>query len=277
MPNGYVIWQGNSLLSQTPAPIAVIITNTQRPSMNPKTGWMVQTWILRTDQHPMDAVKTGADQAVCGSCSLRGDRGVGRTCYVNLMTLGQVFKAYKEGKYPFSDQVKLVSHKGLRLGAYGEPTAVPFKFWLPWINQASMWTGYTSAWSYCDPRYSTILMASVKSETEQRLAQELGWRTYRVKAPTSLVLPGEIVCPGSAEAGKTATCLQCGLCNGVSRSANIVIDVHGSKKANFHDHLTTNHPRILQPAAAPVGRVREAQATKPRAAAPRKRAAETVS
>ncbi len=32
---------------------------------NPKTGDMLQTWILRADQHPMEARKSGADFSVC--------------------------------------------------------------------------------------------------------------------------------------------------------------------------------------------------------------------
>jgi hypothetical protein len=127
--NGAVLWEGASLLDG--APIVVIATGLARSSSNRKTGALVQTYILRADVSPTDAVRTGADSSICGDCPHRGriraespdatltsapqpsadaqtvfeelaGRGhmVGRTCYVNV---GQgplnVWRAWKRGRY----------------------------------------------------------------------------------------------------------------------------------------------------------------------------------
>ena len=103
--NGAVLWRGASLIDG--APIVVIATGLAQGSSNSKTGAMVQTYILRADVSPVDAVRTGQDSAICGTCVHRGrddgsgtGRHVGRTCYVNV---GQgpraVWAAWKRGRY----------------------------------------------------------------------------------------------------------------------------------------------------------------------------------
>ena len=67
-----ILWKGYSLLDNQP--IVVIATT---GSKNSKTGDMVQTWILRDDIAPNQAVKTGEDYSVCGDCKHRG-----QSCYV---------------------------------------------------------------------------------------------------------------------------------------------------------------------------------------------------
>ena len=67
--NGVVLYRGPSRLDG--APIVVVATGLQRPSENEKTGPMVQTWILRSDEHPVSAVHSGADASICGDCPLR--------------------------------------------------------------------------------------------------------------------------------------------------------------------------------------------------------------
>jgi len=47
-------------------PIVAVLTGVGRPSRNPKTGPMVQLWIMRSDVEPHVAVKSGADASVCG-------------------------------------------------------------------------------------------------------------------------------------------------------------------------------------------------------------------
>jgi hypothetical protein len=53
-------------------PIVVIATGFKRSSANPKTGDMLQTWILRRDVAPFAAIHNGADASICGDCPLRG-------------------------------------------------------------------------------------------------------------------------------------------------------------------------------------------------------------
>ena len=52
-----------------------------KASRNPKTGPMVQLWILRADVHPMEAISTGTDSSICGGCKHRGANGRERSCY----------------------------------------------------------------------------------------------------------------------------------------------------------------------------------------------------
>ena len=57
MANGYILWEGASLIDG--APIVVIATGFASRSTNRKTGGMVQTYILRRDIDPVSAVQSG--------------------------------------------------------------------------------------------------------------------------------------------------------------------------------------------------------------------------
>lgn len=67
MSNGYVIWEGASLLDGQP--IALIATI---KSSNDKTGNMVQTYIIGQDKSPIEMSRTGEDFSICGGCVHRG-------------------------------------------------------------------------------------------------------------------------------------------------------------------------------------------------------------
>jgi hypothetical protein len=246
MSNGYIIYQGASLLDG--APIVVIATGFESRSTNRKTGAMIQTYILREDSSPIDAVKSGADSSICGDCLHRGKvvsvggetKNVGRTCYVNV---GQgalsVWNGYKRGIYPAQDQAP-ASGKFVRLGTYGDPAAVPAVIWLSLLRGASGHTGYTHQWR--NPALSvaqhqhlkTLCMASADTAEEAALAQSMGWRTFRVALDPErepIVKEGankEVLCPASAEAGKKLTCAECLACGGADgRRSSIYIPAHG--------------------------------------------------
>ena len=63
---GYIVYEGPSEL--TGEPIVVIINRVHSASVNDKTGALVQSFIIRSDVNPADALKTGADRAICGDC-----------------------------------------------------------------------------------------------------------------------------------------------------------------------------------------------------------------
>ena len=90
-------------------------------------------------------------------------------------------------------------------------------------------TGYTHQWTR-RPALKRLVMASCETSAQAEIAQRQGWRTFRVKAPDSPLMAGEITCPASAEAGQRTTCDQCLLCNGstgpTDRRANIAINTH---------------------------------------------------
>src|SRR3954467_2836211 len=95
---GAIIWQGASRLNGEP--IVAIVSGLEGRSRNTKTGSMPQVWIL-TPSHPVEALRSGESEAVCGGCSLLGKRGVGRKCYVTLAHGPRVvWDAWQRGIYP---------------------------------------------------------------------------------------------------------------------------------------------------------------------------------
>lgn len=235
-----VIHEGKSRLDG--GPVVVVATGLDLSSDNPKTGAMVQTYILRPDLAPLDAIESGLDRSVCGDCVHR----LG-SCYVNV---GQgptaVYAALRRGNYPALDPLPLARGLFVRLGTYGDPCAVPLRVWDRLLSGAADHSGYTHQWRkrFAQP-YKRLLMASVDTEQERYEALALGWRTFRVKTPDEPRLAGEVVCPASAEAGYRKTCAECLACDGShgpgDRRASVVTDVHGLSWK--HERFARNRTR----------------------------------
>jgi hypothetical protein len=230
--NGVVLYRGPSLLNGKP--IVVVATNLRRGSRNAKTGEFIQTYILSDGpERPTDALESGADESVCGNCIHRKVNGWG-TCYVNV---GQgpnaVYKAVQKGSYPDFTPDMLDNYfagRIVRLGAYGDPAAVPTHVWATICGVAEGWTGYTHQWRKCDPELKKFCMASVETVKGLRRAKATGWKTFRVRAEDETVEPGEFVCPASEEAGKRVQCETCLACHGGEwngKQVTPVIKVHG--------------------------------------------------
>lgn len=226
-PNGMVIYRGPSLLDG--AEIVVIVVGLRDSSSNEKTGNMLQTYILRADRSPIEAVSDGADRSICGDCVHR-DAG---SCYVNV---GQgplsVWHAWKREIYPDADDVAALGEgRDVRMGSYGDPCAVPAHIWRSLISRATSHTGYTHQWRRAMAQeYRAFLMASCDTMAHLQFAWAKGWRTFRVLASTDSRTEGEVVCPASAEAGKRKTCAECGACDGAGNNpgrASITIRAHG--------------------------------------------------
>lgn len=226
---GAIFYRGPSLL--TGDPIIGVLTGLEGGSMNPKTGAMVQAWVLRADRRPMDAVRANVDDAICGDCKLRGHDGLDRRCYVApWIAPHNVFKMldrYLEASWP--ELQALVEGRSLRLCAYGDPAAVPFEVWRMLLVTAGGWVAYTHQWKTCDPRLRAIAMASVDTERELSQALIRGWRTFRIRDASDPVLAGvECICPASDEGRHVTTCERCQLCRGNGRPArSIAIIAHG--------------------------------------------------
>jgi len=227
-PNGAVLYRGPSLIDGSP--IVCIATGLASASANAKTGGLIQTYILRADVSPVDAVKSGADVSICGACPHRGDgSGKGRTCYVNV---GQgplaVYRAFQRGAYPDASP-GIGAGRLVRLGTYGDPAAVPVAVWQALLAGSVGSTGYSHQWRTCDQSLSRYCMASVDSAAEAAEASAAGWRYFRVALPCDAPrLPSEAICPASAEAGKKLQCADCLACSGANgRRGNIVIQAHG--------------------------------------------------
>lgn len=224
-----VVYEGPSELNGEP--IVGIITGLVSPSTNVKTGPMAQLWILNAQEEPHTAVKSGADEAVCGDCPARG-----KWCYVTTFQGPlSIYRSWKRGIY---EQYTPETLDGvvLRFGAYGDPAAIPYERIHEIGRRLHRFTGYTHAWKNCDRELRHYCMASVDSISDQREAEKSGWRTFRVSTPDSPRLKGEATCPASAEAGNLVTCHQCLACDGRRRprvKGNIVIQAHGSKTKRF--------------------------------------------
>ena len=245
-PNGILIYEGPSQWDKRP--IVVIITGIARKSRNPKTGDMLQAWILRQDFHPYAAL----DSSICGECIHRPDEDGHRSCYVSMNAPGAVWKAYKAGKYPRLTPTEagsvIVGHC-VRLGAYGDPAMVPLDVWRPIVRNAKSTTGYTHQWKHMSPEYREFCMASVDNEAETVEAQALGYRTFRCVTADQSLLDNEIVCPASEEAGKLTTCNRCGLCEGEIKRSNqipsIAITVHGRGARYFSGDSPLNKEVLM--------------------------------
>src|SRR5690606_5702489 len=123
---------------------------------------------LRLDQHPTEALRTGADRAICGACPLRGVNGSARACYVSVAQApSAVWRALQRGDYPALPGVHVFRHQLVRYGAYGDPAAVPLRIWEAIAERAAGFTGYTHQWRTADPRYSRYLMASADSPEDR--------------------------------------------------------------------------------------------------------------
>lgn len=243
-PTGFVFYRGPSLIDGSPIVGVCLIGR----SSNTKTGGMVQTYILKKEVHPVDAVKSGSDFAICGNCphrlmvrdyydkkTKRVKNGLKRTCYVNLgHGPTAVFSGLVRGIYPEISPHLLTKLRGrmLRVGTYGDPSAIPQSAWEPLFKAGIRGhTGYTHQWA--NPLGSVWigrLMASVDNATERLNAWKQGWRTFSVlNTDETNRDAGSAVCPSSAEyiakTGRKVQCDSCGLCNG--SKASVAIKGHG--------------------------------------------------
>lgn len=235
LANGVIVYQGPSLIDG--GPIVAIITGLIRPSKNIKTGDVLQLWIIRSDNPPSIAHAEGLDVSVCGNCPLRGNSTQHRICYVNLgQAPNRVYYTYVKKNYVKISDYKLahllLSRKPVRLGAYGDPIAVPFDALDSIIKSSNRITGFTHQWnSAISLPWRGILQASCETLEEAQKAQSLGWKTFRIVKKSSEISDNEILCP--AQTNKMFQCSQCGICNG--HTANVAVIVHGIGKKYFNN------------------------------------------
>lgn len=232
-----IIWQGPSQIDGKP--IVLIASGLESDSPNTKTGAMVQCYILRADQSPIEAVRSGADRSICGDCRHRGELGKGRSCYVTLMHGPRVvWDAFQRDVYPevslFEAQTAFRARR-VRMGAYGDPAAIPFYVWATILLFTDKVTGYTHQWRNCDRQFANYVMASCDTELEKSEANQMGYRTFRVRGAGEQLAQREIICPASEEMGHKTNCFTCGACGGHDSKArvDIAIIAHGAGKSHF--------------------------------------------
>ena len=234
---GFIFYRGPSPIDG--APIVAIAT---LKSKNSKTGDMVQTWILREDISPLEAIASGADASICGNCTHRGRKGKKRTCYVQVdKAPASIWNAYYRGQYiDLSDDPStiayIIQNRIVRMGAYGDPAMVPVKQWRMLLAASAGRTGYTHAWRRMWAQaLRPYVMASVDSVQEQDTARAMGWRTFRVRTETEPLQANEFACPASPEGGERKQCINCKACDGADRAgkASAAIIVHGAMARHF--------------------------------------------
>ena len=251
-PLGYIAYEGPSVIDGQP--IVVIVNCIDEGSDNAKTGALVQTFIIRSDIAPSNALKSGDDESVCGDCKHRPSLIAQAVadglkpevpCYVNVgRSVRSVYDAYKRGRYvkaPLETIALALAGKNLRIGTYGDGAAAPVIVWHRIIRYCADWVGYSHQWRHIAVSdWAGMLMASVDNEQEYADAKALGWRTFRValdegKAPT------EARCPASKEMGQRTTCNACLLCSGTSKRAKDIVII---------DHALGHKRRVVRIAYA---------------------------
>lgn len=228
-------------------------------SANPKTGALIQSWILRGDLLPRRAIESGEDSSVCGACRLRPTiaralRSESRArrepagapqCYVRADNAPRaVYRALQSGRYrraeTLADAAEWLRGCDVRLGSYGDPAAVGVATWRAILANARPATGYSHQWDHPDPVVRSnarairdLCMASVDSAVERDQAQAAGWRTFRVidirRADQVSRASGEAACPAARETGARLDCASCRQCAGTSAQGprGIAIFDHG--------------------------------------------------
>jgi hypothetical protein len=130
----------------------------------------------------------------------------------------------------------MLAGRAVRIGAYGDPAAIPAAHWRALIARADGHTGYTHQWrqSFAQ-KLRALVMASADSASDRDVARALGWRTFRVRSADETLGAREIVCPASDEGGKTRQCITCQACDGADRpgKASVAIIVHGRMARHF--------------------------------------------
>lgn len=260
-PLGVILHRGKSAFDGSPYVVIMPLGK----SSNAKTGSMLQTYIIRSNVHPVQAVQTGGDLAICNDCPMRGlvatrkRRRKGkknfRACYVNVgQGPAMVYGALRRGRYVDynpAEHDRFIAGRKIRFGTYGEPVLIPLELLRHLASISSGWTGYTHQWAnpaYAEYRF--LLMASVHGLSgpwSREHAKSLGWRTFRTMRDGEPA-DGEALCPASKEAGHRLSCLTCNLCDGAGRRkiglglVDVYIPGHGGKAVM----TAINHLPILQ-------------------------------
>ena len=226
--NGYILFET--------AHVVAIATGFATPSENIKTGPMIQVWFLVKAENPTEAIKSGSDRKVCGSCPLRGANGHGRRCYVNLgQAPRRIWKKWKAGGYPLMPSVNVFNGHKVRFGAYGDPTLLPFNLAKQISQISNGHTGYTHQWRRPSfQAWKALIQASVETEQEQETASAMGWSTFRVIPKESSEVPSNgFECLSDS---KNVQCIDCLVCKGTKTKPKAVwVRAHGTGAKYFHN------------------------------------------
>ena len=238
---GVVLYRGPSLIGG-----GNIVCVATIHSKNRKTGNMIQVWILPDDGlTPLQALQQGKNGSACGNCPLQGwydfttGRMVSRVCYVNVgQAPNAVWRKLQRGGYPTFNQAEhnhLFVNRKIRIGAYGDPAALPDNVLGYLTTAGSGWTGYSHQLFWIDPvraqELAKVLMVSCHTPAQHAEAIRRGWRPFTAIRANQAPPVGSVQCPAYTH---HVTCLQCGLCCGTQRQARpVYVIAHSKGSANL--------------------------------------------
>lgn len=223
-----LFFRASSALDGSDILVAVVLPKSAK---NAKTGALAQVYILPAHQEPHLAFKAGAYGGVCGDCPAQKGH-----CYVD-RTKGSlmVYRAIQRGisyqQVTPEGMGQALAGLAVRLGADGDPAAIPADQLQAIMAHVTEWTGYTHQWNRKGMGHlRSVCMASCDTPDQQLQAAANGWRTFRTMMEGETKAKGEFVCPASVEAGAKKQCTDCLACDGIGsngRRANPVILAHG--------------------------------------------------
>ena len=209
-------------------PSFYLVFNALKGSNNAKTGDMVQTYLLDHETLTSEPDAFGAKCSACpmvSKCYVSRDKLSVRSALKRL--LGEERTSYAHATL---DQVlPLLSGRKVRLGTYGDPSALPLEDLKAIVSACAGHTGYSHFWREIDTEYSAYLMASVEDASAELLAQGLGYRTFRVITKEDTERSVSSVAVECLNASSGLTCAECLLCSGTKgkgRRVSIWIDEH---------------------------------------------------
>ena len=150
-----------------------------------------------------------------------------------------VWATAQRGSYPtfdVADTAAAFAGRKIRLGAYGDPAALPIAWLDAVLADCTAVNGYTHQWRRF-PDLAAYCMASVETASDRFAARLLGFRTFRVRLEGEPILVGEAGCQASDEAGHKTTCDKCLACGGHSSKAKAdeTLVAHGSPAKHYRE------------------------------------------
>ena len=122
-----------------------------------------------------------------------------------------------------SDILEMCKDTYVRFGTYGEPSLLPIALVGEMAQLASSYTGYTHQWRKDWAKdFSKYFMASVHSQFQANVAQELGYRSFIATKDGN---EPAVQCPASKEGGYKSNCAKCGLCSGTQGKGKMNVKI----------------------------------------------------
>lgn len=228
--NGYY-FRVNSQLDNQPIIVAVQMTDTANIKLGRE---MRQVWIMPADVVPSAANGTKAQDSVCGGCWFKKTGA----CYVNMQTVNSVYRSVEAGNYTELDVSEAdlsiladaLCGQHVRVGAWGDPAAMPWEIMDTITKSAAGYTAYThqTAHPKFDDRYLSVCMVSAENPKVAAKYQAQGIRTFRPVLAGTALAASELTCPNESHG---MNCIECRLCDGGNAkrgNPSIAVTIHGA-------------------------------------------------